>query len=82
MTFEQLKQSMIAGKVDGKITGLERMTCGSAAGAVSVACTYPLDMIRARMAMQFHSKEYNNWRHAFRSIYSQEVHIIHIYIVS
>jgi solute carrier family 25 protein 42 len=48
------------------------MFCGACAGTVSVVCTYPLDMIRARMAMQFHKTEYHNWRHAVRVIYKEE----------
>ena len=51
----------------------QRLMCGSGAGAIAVIFTYPLDMIRARMALQFHATEYNNWRHAVRTIYAQEV---------
>ena len=35
-----------------RATGLEKMLAGAAAGATSVAVTYPLDLLRARIAVQ------------------------------
>lgn len=35
-----------------RLTGVEKMLCGAAAGATSVIATYPLDLMRARLAVQ------------------------------
>lgn len=35
-----------------RLTGVEKMLCGAAAGATSVVATYPLDLMRARLAVQ------------------------------
>lgn len=35
-----------------RLSGVEKMLCGAAAGATSVVATYPLDLMRARLAVQ------------------------------
>lgn len=37
---------------EGRLTAVERLLAGAAAGATSVLCTYPLDVVRARFAVQ------------------------------
>jgi solute carrier family 25 phosphate transporter 23/24/25/41 len=34
------------------MTPLRRLVCGGAAGITSVACTYPLDIVRTRLSIQ------------------------------
>lgn len=34
------------------MTPLNRLMCGGAAGITSVACTYPLDIVRTRLSIQ------------------------------
>ncbi|KAI9808705.1 MAG: hypothetical protein M1825_003857 [Sarcosagium campestre] len=36
----------------GEMTPLRRLLCGGAAGITSVACTYPLDIVRTRLSIQ------------------------------
>ena len=49
----------------------KRFMAGSLAGMTACTCTYPLDMVRARMAVAGR-KKYPNLRHTFVSIYKQE----------
>ena len=49
----------------------KRFVGGSLAGVFASSCTYPLDMVRARMAIAG-KKKYTNLRNAFISIYRQE----------
>mmetsp|Transcript_41103 Transcript_41103/g.97368 ORF Transcript_41103/g.97368 Transcript_41103/m.97368 type:complete len:341 (+) Transcript_41103:286-1308(+) len=42
---------------DGGVTSLQRLLAGSAAGATAVAITYPLDLLRARLAVSVQQKQ-------------------------
>ena len=50
----------------------ERMLAGSGAGATAVLATYPLDVLRARMAVQTHTVVYRDLWHAVRRIVYDE----------
>ena len=50
----------------------ERMLAGSGAGATAVLATYPLDVLRARMAVQTHTVVYGDLWHAARRIVYDE----------
>ena len=49
----------------------KRFVGGSLAGVTACTCTYPLDMIRARMAMTGRAK-YGSLRSTFKQVYKQE----------
>ncbi|XP_051883332.1 graves disease carrier protein isoform X1 [Pristis pectinata] len=52
---------------------VHRLMAGSMAGITAVVCTYPLDMIRARLAFQVKGEhKYTGIIDAFRVIYTQE----------
>ncbi|XP_043911714.1 graves disease carrier protein [Protopterus annectens] len=52
---------------------IHRLMAGSMAGITAVICTYPLDMIRARLAFQVKGEHrYKGIFHAFKTIYTQE----------
>lgn len=55
---------------DSHLTPLRRLMAGSMAGATSVCATYPLDLLRARMAVQ--SRAQGGMRHNFRVILQSE----------
>ncbi|XP_064596324.1 LOW QUALITY PROTEIN: mitochondrial coenzyme A transporter SLC25A42-like [Liolophura sinensis] len=48
-----------------------RFTAGALAGVTSVACTYPLDMVRARMAVTKKCR-YHNLPQVFMAVYREE----------
>ena len=72
-SFDQLKQCITPCGESGRLSSCQRLACGSAAVMIEVVLTYPLDMIRGRMAVQFHTMEYHSWRHAIKIIYMEEV---------
>ncbi|XP_070801735.1 solute carrier family 25 member 16 isoform X3 [Pituophis catenifer annectens] len=52
---------------------IHRLMAGSLAGITAVICTYPLDMVRARLAFQVKGDHtYRGIIHAFKTIYSKE----------
>lgn len=52
---------------------VHRLMAGSMAGMTAVICTYPLDVIRARLAFQVTGHHrYSGIRHAFQTIYHKE----------
>lgn len=50
-----------------QLTSIERVAAGAAAGATSVICTYPLDLLRARLAVM---RESPQGAAQFRGLYS------------
>lgn len=54
------------------LTPLQRFLAGSAAGATSVAITYPLDLTRARMAIQPKEMKYKNIFQAIKTMIKTE----------
>uniref|UniRef100_A0A8C4R1Z7 Solute carrier family 25 member 16 n=1 Tax=Eptatretus burgeri TaxID=7764 RepID=A0A8C4R1Z7_EPTBU len=57
----------------GFTSSAHRLLAGSMAGITAVLCTYPLDMVRARLAFQVKGDHvYEGILHAFRVIYRQE----------
>lgn len=58
-----------------ELTPLERLVAGAAAGGISVAVTYPLDLMRARLAVQHvlpgESLRYRGIFHAFSEMYRE-----------
>lgn len=49
-----LYKKMFSNDDTGHLTSLQRLGAGSAAGATAVVITYPLDLLRARLAVQRH----------------------------
>jgi hypothetical protein len=47
--------------------------CPRLPGATSVVCTYPLDLIRARLAVQRQYRKYHGISHAFSTVVKEEV---------
>lgn len=64
-----------AGHKTMQLSPHERVIAGAAAGATSVACTYPLDLMRARLAVQREvaggDRRYRGLAHAFKSMYAE-----------
>lgn len=58
-----------------RLSPFERVLAGASAGAVSVACTYPLDLMRARLAVQRETADgqlkYRGLKHAFQQMWSK-----------
>lgn len=52
--FEKCKQLLVQRKPEGQrtLTDVDRLIAGSVGGVVSVAVTYPLDLVRARITVQ------------------------------
>jgi solute carrier family 25 protein 42 len=72
--FDHLRQWTEArkGNNNPQLTSSERFILGSTAGAVSVALTYPLDLLRARYAVQTGSDAYRSLIHAYQMIVKNE----------
>nr|XP_033796441.1 graves disease carrier protein isoform X1 [Geotrypetes seraphini] len=52
---------------------IHRLMAGSMAGMTAVICTYPLDVVRARLAFQVKGEDkYKGIIHAFQTIYTKE----------
>nr|XP_054516154.1 solute carrier family 25 member 16 isoform X4 [Pan troglodytes] len=71
MAFEHYK-TLITTKLG--ISGhVHRLMAGSMAGMTAVICTYPLDMVRVRLAFQVKGEHtYTGIIHAFKTIYAKE----------
>uniref|UniRef100_A0A8C2VYR1 Solute carrier family 25 member 16 n=1 Tax=Chinchilla lanigera TaxID=34839 RepID=A0A8C2VYR1_CHILA len=71
MAFEQYKM-LITTKLG--ISGhVHRLMAGSLAGMTAVICTYPLDVVRVRLAFQVKGEHtYTGIIHAFKTIYAKE----------
>uniref|UniRef100_A0A8D0L231 Solute carrier family 25 member 16 n=1 Tax=Sphenodon punctatus TaxID=8508 RepID=A0A8D0L231_SPHPU len=71
MAFDQYKKLI---KKELGISGhVHRLMAGSMAGITAVICTYPLDMVRVRLAFQVKGEhKYTGIIHAFKTIYTKE----------
>uniref|UniRef100_A0A2K5C6Y8 Solute carrier family 25 member 16 n=1 Tax=Aotus nancymaae TaxID=37293 RepID=A0A2K5C6Y8_AOTNA len=71
MAFEHYK-TFITTKL-GVSGHVHRLMAGSMAGMTAVICTYPLDMVRVRLAFQVKGEHtYTGIIHAFKTIYAKE----------
>ncbi|XP_053307042.1 solute carrier family 25 member 16 [Spea bombifrons] len=71
MAFDKYKK--LIRKRIGKSEHVHRLLAGSMAGMTAVIFTYPLDMVRARLAFQVTGEHrYNGIIHAFKIIYTKE----------
>lgn len=64
--FEQIKRYLVPDNVP--VFPLARLVSGSLAGASAVFVTYPLDLVRARMAFEVKSHRYGGLGHTIRTI--------------
>ncbi|XP_026707744.1 graves disease carrier protein isoform X1 [Athene cunicularia] len=71
MAFDQYKK--VIKKQLGISGHVHRLMAGSMAGITAVICTYPLDMVRVRLAFQVKGEhKYMGIIHAFKMIYTKE----------
>ncbi|KAL5019618.1 hypothetical protein ScPMuIL_002510 [Solemya velum] len=68
---EQYKRILNRGRRKKHLPPRRRFLAGALAGVTSVACTYPLDMVRARMAVTV-KERYHNLPEVFMKIYREE----------
>ncbi|OWK07711.1 SLC25A16, partial [Cervus elaphus hippelaphus] len=77
MAFEQYK-TLITTKL-GVSGHVHRLMAGSMAGMTAVICTYPLDMVRVRLAFQVKGEHtYTGIIHAFKTIYAKRLDAYYI----
>lgn len=57
---------------DAGISGLANFLAGAGAGATAVAFTYPLDVTRARLAVQVEKRHYTGLVHAIQNMWRHE----------
>lgn len=69
LAYEQIRARVI--KTKAEETALRRFASGSLAGVVSVFCTYPLEVIRVRLAFETQSQQRSTLRSICRMIYSE-----------
>ncbi len=67
--YEHAKQVLPGIIGESKVTSL---FAGSLAGLAAVFCTYPLDLVRTRLAVQVEEKTYRGIIHACGTIYARE----------
>jgi solute carrier family 25 protein 16 len=67
LAYEQFRMAIITSP--GKETPFRRFLCGSLAGAISTFVTYPLDLIRTRLAFEIIQRNSSSWLDIFRKIY-------------
>uniref|UniRef100_A0A3Q3WWD1 Uncharacterized protein n=1 Tax=Mola mola TaxID=94237 RepID=A0A3Q3WWD1_MOLML len=73
MAFDNYKQIGISGHI-------HRLMAGSMAGMTAVICTYPLDVVRARLAFQVKGEHrYTGIANAFHTIYLKEGGVLGFY---
>ena len=70
MSYEQYKRILTPLFDDSPKTA--NLFAGSFAGITSVLCTYPLDVVRARFAVQVDERRYNSILHCLNDIYTKE----------
>ncbi|KAK4538372.1 hypothetical protein CDCA_CDCA17G4397 [Cyanidium caldarium] len=77
-TFYQLRQQVNSWRGDGDASvqrymgGVETVACGIVSGMAATLCTYPLDLLRTRLAAQGEPRTYHGVVHAVRTIGRQE----------
>ncbi|KJE88957.1 solute carrier family 25 [Capsaspora owczarzaki ATCC 30864] len=71
MSYEQYKK-LLKSYFNGRESPVHRLLAGSLAGVTCVTFTYPLDLVRARLAFQVSENRYTGIAHAFRTIYAEE----------
>lgn len=70
-TYKRLNVVLFGPEASNKI--LNNLACGSLAGITAVSVTYPLDVIRSRLAFQFKGEHiYNGITDAMRKIYAEQ----------
>eukprot|EP00795_Rhopilema_esculentum_P003802 gene3802-15088_t len=69
--WKQLQEAVVESCQARVLPPARRFLAGSAAGVTAVAITYPLDMVRARLAVS-RKEKYSNLRNAFIRIYHDE----------
>lgn len=75
MSFDNIKPLVARARGRGagaETDAVDRLVAGAGAGALSVAVTYPLDLMRARLAVQVSYLHYSGLAHAFRTAYKEE----------
>lgn len=72
VTYESLKGHWLYANDSSSLTPLPRFLFGSAAGALSVIATYPLDLVRARYAVSIAAQTPGSYLDTFRSIIRNE----------
>lgn len=72
--YEEFKKLLKVSEDLQSQTPLRRLVAGGLAGTTSVVATYPLDLVRTRLAAQGHGheKRYRNILHAFQTILKNE----------
>lgn len=70
MAYEQYKRWLKARFPTGSQT--YKFVAGSLTGMTAVSCTYPLDVVRARLAYQVHEKRYDGVWHTLRTVAKEE----------
>lgn len=77
MSYEQYKR--LVRPYFNQNTHTSKLLAGSLTGITAVTFTYPLDMVRARMAFQVHERKYASIIHTLTSIPKQEGGFIALY---
>ena len=77
MSYEQYKR--LVRPYFNQSTHTSKLLAGSLTGITAVTFTYPLDMVRARMAFQVNERKYASIRHTLSSIPQQEGGLIALY---
>ena len=67
LAYEQLQRAFIISPATD--TPFHRFLCGSTAGAISTIFTYPLELIRIRLAFETRQNESSSWFRIARRIY-------------
>ncbi|PJF17095.1 Mitochondrial carrier protein domain-containing protein [Paramicrosporidium saccamoebae] len=57
LSYETFRRGLYEGEPVGQVAWWKRILAGSLAGSVAVSCTYPLDIIRVRLAFDLSTKK-------------------------
>lgn len=73
VTYRTITLALQRNLGDNQLTSTtESFIAGACAGAISTSVTYPLDLLRTRLAAQGTNKIYRNFLHSVRDIYRSE----------